>query len=263
MSGLRSMGAEGGGVRMTRWKAWALRAGQSRMDHSVATYLSNMGEPLVIPHSMFALRGPITVIIDTSFESAEAVKAAYPQDVWRDATEHPRALLEQIDIEPTMVDMVICTHLHYDHCGCNGLFPNARICVQRSELGYALDPDARMMRQEYFSPAGGFRPPYDRKSLELLDGDLDLENGMRLITLPGHTPGSQGVVIETRSGPMCLAGDLVMVKENFTEDLPVGLHTNVDDCYRSLEKVRGLTDCVIPSHDIRIFADDQPVVELV
>lgn len=247
---------------MSKWKAWALLAGRSRMDKSMATYLDGMGESIVIPHTMFVLRASSTVIVDTSFESPEVVKAAYPQDVWRSAEEHPSALLSQIGIDAGEVAMVVCTHLHYDHCGCNKMFPRARVLVQRHEVEYALNPTMKLMQREFFSPAGGFRPSFDRAQFELLDGDEDLDNGLKIIHLPGHTPGSQGVLLDTEKGRMCLAGDLIMVRENFDDEVPVGLHTDVDAWHRSHAKLRGFTDWVVPSHDLRIFAGNDLICEL-
>lgn len=249
---------------MSGWKVFALLAGRSKMDRSMATYLEGMGRPLVIPHTMFVLlRGHESVIVDTSFCSPEAVNSAYPQEIWRDADEHPLSLLAQLDLEPSGVELVICTHLHYDHCGCNRLFPDARVLVQRRELAYALNPIAKLMEREFFSPAGGFTPPFDAATLELVDGDTALGNGLELITLPGHTPGSQGVMVDTPGGPLCLAGDLIMVAENFDDELPVGLHTDLDAWYESHAKVRSRTDRVVPSHDLRLFSDGDPVAEIV
>lgn len=232
------------------------------MDHSMATYLENIGEELVIPHSMFALLGPQTAVVDTSFDSPEAVSAAYPQEIWRAGEEHPLALLRSLGIEAEDVDVVVCTHLHYDHCGCNRLFPGATVIAQRRELEYALNPKSKLMQREFFSPAAGFEPPFDPAQFKLVDGDLDLGSGLLLMTLPGHTPGSQGVLVQTSQGPLALAGDLVMVRENFEQEIPVGLHTDVDAWYASVAKLKGLTDWVIPSHDMRVFGEDA-VAEIV
>jgi glyoxylase-like metal-dependent hydrolase (beta-lactamase superfamily II) len=247
---------------MSTWKVFALRAGRSQMDQSMATYLDGMGEPLVIPHTMFAVLGAQTIVVDTSFESPEAVKAAYPQDIWRDPEEHPVALLREVGVAPDGVDLVVCTHLHYDHCGCNELFPAARVLVQRRELDYAMAPVSKLMLREFFSPAGGFVPPFDASRLELVDGDQEVAAGVSLVTLPGHTPGSQGVLVDTAHGRLALAGDLVMVHENFDEEVPVGLHTDLDAWYRSMEKLKGLTDRAVPSHDMRVFADGGVVAEV-
>jgi N-acyl homoserine lactone hydrolase len=232
------------------------------MDQSMATYLEGIGTPLVIPHTMFVLVGSLTVVVDTSFESPEAVKAAYPQDIWREDGEHPLALMGELELGPEQVDIVVCTHLHYDHCGCNELFPSARVVVQRRELEYALEPTSKLMEREFFSPAGGYTPPFAADRLELVDGDLELATGLSLVTLPGHTPGSQGVLVDTAGDALALAGDLVMVEENFAQEVPVGLHTSVDDWYVSLSKLKGLTDRVVPSHDMRVFSSGDSIVEV-
>lgn len=232
------------------------------MDQSLATYLEGMGRSLEIPHTMFVLQSDVTVVVDTSFHSPEAITEAYPQDVWRSDDEHPLALLGVLGVDPDEVAMVVCTHLHYDHCGCNHLFPNATILVQRSELEYARGPTSTLMEREYFTESAGYTPPYDATRLSPVDGDLQIAAGLRLVTLPGHTPGSQGVLVKTDSGPVALAGDLIMVNENFVDGVPVGLHTDVDAWYTSLRKLRRLTDRVIPSHDLRIFPDDAPILEV-
>ncbi len=246
----------------TSWRVWALRAGRSRMDQSVATYLEGMGQELTIPHTMFVLKGPRVVVVDTSFESSEAVRRAYPQDVWRDPAEDPAELLARIGVRPEQVALVICTHLHYDHCGSNRLFSRARVLVQRVELEYALNPVAEMMRREFFSPSGGFEPPFDSSQMDLIDGDRDLGDGLQVLYLPGHTPGSQGVVVQTRTGRLGLLGDNVMVAENWDARIPVGLHTDVDAWYRSIARARAMVDRIAPSHDLRLFPEDALVREL-
>jgi N-acyl homoserine lactone hydrolase len=244
---------------MTHWRVWALRAGRSEMDQSMATYTEGMGHPLVIPHTMFLLKGPRTVLMDTSFESVAAVRGSYPQRVWRDAEEEPLTLLRALSVEPDDVSMIFCSHLHYDHCGTNRMFRRAKVLAQREELAYALDPTADIMRREYFAPSGGFTPPYDQAQMELLDGDADLGQGLRAVHLPGHTPGSQGLLVDTTRGRLALAGDQVMVQENFAPGLPVGLHTDLDAWYRSRAKLKQLTDWVAPSHDLRLFSEQGPI----
>jgi glyoxylase-like metal-dependent hydrolase (beta-lactamase superfamily II) len=232
------------------------------MDQSMATYAEGMGQALVIPHTMFLLKGPATVIVDTSFESPAAVRSAYPQRIWREPGEEPLELLKQLAVKPDQVSLVVCTHLHYDHCGTNRRFERARIVVQRVELAYALDPVAHLMRREYFAPTGGFTPPYDPDQLELLDGDTDLGDGLTVLHLPGHTPGSQGLMVETSRGRLALAGDQIMVRENYDQGIPVGLHTDLDAWYLSLEKLRQQSAWVVPSHDLRLFSQGSPIQEL-
>ena len=247
---------------MTNWRVWALLAGRSEMDQSMATYAEGMGRALIIPHTMFLLKGPTTVVVDTSFESPEAVRGAYPQRIWREPGEEPLELLRQLAVTADQVSLVVCTHLHYDHCGTNRRFARARIVAQRVELAYALDPVAHLMRKEYFAPTGGFTPPYEPHRLELLDGDTDLGEGLTVLHLPGHTPGSQGLMVDTTRGRLGLAGDQIMVRENYDQGVPVGLHTDLDAWYVSLEKLRHHASWVAPSHDLRLFSRGSRIQEL-
>lgn len=232
------------------------------MDQSMATYTEGMGQALVIPHTMFLLKGPAIVVVDTSFESPAAVRGAYPQRIWRSREEEPIQLLKRLAVAPDQVSLVVCTHLHYDHCGTNRAFASARILVQRVELAYAQNPVADIMRREYFAPVGGFTPPYDPDQLELLDGDTDLGDGLAVLHLPGHTPGSQGLVVDTAQGRLALAGDQIMVRENYDQGIPVGLHTDLDAWYRSLDKLRQQEASVAPSHDLRLFSTGGCIQEL-
>lgn len=244
------------------WKVWALLAGRSKMDRSLATYLDGMGQELVIPHTMFVVRGPSIVLVDTSFESADVVRDGYPQEISRTDAEEPLALLATIGVRPEDVDAIVCTHLHYDHCGSNRLFPQARVWVQRRELEYAQRPTAVIMEREFFAPSGGFRPPYDIAQFEVIDGDREIGAGLRLVALPGHTPGLQGVIVRTASGRLGILGDHVMLRENWDDEVPVGLHTDLDAWYRSTRKAKALVDAVAPSHDLRLFPAGELIAEV-
>jgi len=104
-------------------------------------------------------------------------------------TEHP--------LDLATIDAVVATHLHADHCGGNRLFPDAPIHVQRQELtdaaaeGYTLPEWVRPDELHYVAH----------------DGDYDLLPGVRVLACPGHTRGSQIVVIEADGGPVVIAGD--------------------------------------------------------
>jgi len=98
------------------------------------------------------------------------------------------------------IDVVVNTHLHFDHCGGNHLFVGKPIYVQRQELDDARGQDDYTIR-EWVDPPG--------IALHYLpvDGELELLDGVRLMPAPGHTRGSQIVVIETAGRPVVIAGD--------------------------------------------------------
>ncbi|WP_029145439.1 MBL fold metallo-hydrolase [Microbacterium luticocti] len=110
---------------------------------------------------------------------------------------HP---LSEQDLDLASVDMVVNTHLHFDHCGGNHLFSGTPIYVQRQELDDARQQDDYTIR-EWVDPPGA------TAAYVPVDGEFTLLPGVRLVPAPGHTRGSQIVVIETDHGPIVIAGD--------------------------------------------------------
>jgi N-acyl homoserine lactone hydrolase len=106
--------------------------------------------------------------------------------------------LSEHDFDVAGIDMVVNTHLHFDHCGGNHLFAGRPIYVQRRELDDARTQDGYTIR-EWVDASGVQYVP--------VDGELELLPGVRLLPAPGHTPGSQVVVVQTRGGPTVVAGD--------------------------------------------------------
>ena len=80
-----------------------------------------------------------------------------------------------------------------------------------------------------------------------------IEDGIEVIALPGHSPGSQGVLINTKNGKYIIAGDLINAAENWEKRLPGGLYGSLEDCYASFEKIERCEATVIPSHDYKAF----------
>jgi N-acyl homoserine lactone hydrolase len=108
----------------------------------------------------------------------------------------PHALPEEL---VARVALVINTHLHFDHCGGNRLFPGVPIHVQRVELG-----DAR--REEDYTVSEWI--DFLGATYIEHDGEAEVLPGVRLLPTPGHTRGHQSVVVTTDDGPVVLGGDV-------------------------------------------------------
>jgi N-acyl homoserine lactone hydrolase len=102
------------------------------------------------------------------------------------------------DFDLAGVDIVINTHLHFDHCGGNRLFAGKPIYVQRTELD-----DARS-QEDYTIPEWVDAPDVEYVPV---DGDHELFPGLRLVATPGHTRGSQVVVVDVGGRSAVVAGD--------------------------------------------------------
>jgi N-acyl homoserine lactone hydrolase len=110
-------------------------------------------------------------------------------------------LNEQDGFDLAGIDMVVNTHLHGDHCGGNRLFAGKPIYVQRQELADARSQDDYSI-PEWVEPPGVQYAP--------VDGELELLPGVRLLPAPGHTPGTQVVVVESGLRPIVIGGDMAV-----------------------------------------------------
>lgn len=105
------------------------------------------------------------------------------------------------DVDLDSIDVVVNTHLHFDHCGGNHLFPGRPVYVQRRELEDARTQDDYTIR-EWVDASGVTYVP--------VDGELEILPGVRLVPAPGHTPGLQIVVVEADDGPVVIGGDVAV-----------------------------------------------------
>lgn len=121
--------------------------------------------------------------------------------------------LERRGLAPDQVDMVINSHLHFDHCGWNTrrdgdrvvpAFPRARYYVQRGEWEHALAPNERD-RASYIAE---FVLAAEPQTI-FLDGDRELIPGIRVQVLAGHNRNLQAVWIESGGERACFISDLV------------------------------------------------------
>jgi len=99
--------------------------------------------------------------------------------------------LASLGLKPDDVTHVINSHFHWDHCGCNTLFPHATFIVQRAEMEMARSPNGP------YNPAY-WDHPFDYR---LVDGEHDVfaDGTLVLIPTPGHTPGHQS--LRVRAAP--------------------------------------------------------------
>jgi glyoxylase-like metal-dependent hydrolase (beta-lactamase superfamily II) len=131
--------------------------------------------------------------------------------------ETPRLLdgLRKHDVRPEDVDIVVNTHLHFDHCGGNTrvekdkvfpVFPKARYIVQRGEFDHAMNPSERD-RASYF--AENYGPVADAGAFSFLEGDEAIAPGVQLVRVPGHTADMQCVKLTGGGKTAFFLADLV------------------------------------------------------
>ena len=239
----------------THWRITALDTGTTRIDQSMLTYTVGVGTVVRIPRVMWLVQGPTTVVVDTSVPMRRRPSEFIGEDFSRSRSQEPANALRDAGVDPRDVEHVVLTHLHWDHAGNCDLFPEARVIVQRDELRYAIHP-GRFFRKSFLSPSSGWgTPPWLLPNIDTVDGEAELAPGLRVVPAPGHTPGSQALIVGTAHGSFCIAGDAISLYANIEQDIPPGFHVNVDASVESMDRLRGLADHFLPSHDYEVLTD--------
>jgi len=219
----------------------------------------NFGVKIPATYWMFVLRGPdALILVDNGPGDSTEWGVKYHHAFERTPEEEPLAALSSMGIKPTDVDVVINTHLHWDHCHANHLFPNATIRIQAAEIIEALDPVPA--HRAFYTPAEA-NPPWIQAlpQTKPVHGDELVTPGVNLLHFPSHTVGFQGVLVETREGPILIAGDMLPYFDNWTggwgfEHIPSGaFQASLHDyyaCFRRIEEIQPAA--VLPGVDPRV-----------
>src|SRR5262249_30251528 len=111
-------------------------------------------------------------------------------------------------LDPAGIDIVVNTHLHFDHCGGDHPLAGRPFYVPRVELDDARSQDDYTINAWVDASGVEYVP---------VDGELELLPGLRLVPAPGHTRGMQVVVVETRGRPVVVGGDVAVFHEELDE----------------------------------------------
>ena len=216
-------------------------------DKSMMTYLMGAGTPISLGVYIWLVEGAgKNVLIDTGCAADYLNSIGFPSEQVSTQEEE----LAKVGLTVDDIDMVVLTHLHSDHARDVAKFRNATLIVQKSELEFAANPHPIQ--------AGWFvELPQDR--LQVVDGDQEILEGIRVVHTPGHTPGGQSILIETESGTPGLCG-LCTIRDNLyppeelrqmgVRAITPGIHTDAMQAYDSLIKLQELSDQVIALHDM-------------
>jgi glyoxylase-like metal-dependent hydrolase (beta-lactamase superfamily II) len=166
--------------------------------------------------------------------------------------------LAKIGLKTSDIKYVVVGHMHLDHGGNVGQFPNATLIVQDDEMKAAWWPDPGY--SIYYIP-GDFAETKNMNVLRL-NGDFDVfgDGTLRVIRAIGHTPGSQFMVVKLpKTGSVILTSDVVYLKENLDKNLipPIPGTWGPVDAYKSLARIRHIRDAegaqIFYGHDPEIF----------
>ena len=152
--------------------------------------------------------------------------------------------------KPDDIERIIISHLHGDHYGNNGLFPKARFYIHKDEIPLCLAAPP-------WSPF--YRPGFKRYLLEvidqvqLVDGDMQLCEGVRMVHVGGHSPGLLSVVVDTEIGRVAIASDIIHSYRNLELNWPIGSYWDLNQVIRGMRHLLEIADLILPNHDAELW----------
>jgi glyoxylase-like metal-dependent hydrolase (beta-lactamase superfamily II) len=261
-------------VKLGPWEAGVVSAGTFRLDGGAmfGTVPKVTWNPLcpadadnqiLLDTNCLLLRGEVdgrrrTVLVDTGNGDKE------PDGFRARFKIHGRGVLARslaaAGVAPGDVDLVILTHLHFDHAGgatvldaAGGLapaFPNARYLVQRRDLDNARQPNLR--ERASYLPVN-WEPLEAAGILDTVQGPAEILPGISVRPVPGHTPGLQAVVVQGEGRRLIFMADLIPTSHHLRPAWVMGYDLDVLTCVEQrlklLDEVAGTGDVLVFEHD--------------
>ncbi|WP_320128543.1 N-acyl homoserine lactonase family protein [uncultured Sphaerochaeta sp.] len=165
--------------------------------------------------------------------------------------------LAKMGMDCSEITDIIFTHLHWDHVYNINHFPQATLYVQKTEYEYATNP-IPLYYKSYEFPELGLNPPFSGREFVLLEGNVEVFEGISVYLTPGHSVGHQNVIISTKDGEYHCCGDLIFTFDNLKEckemhyDItPPGRFADINGLWASIRdmKARVSQEFILPTHD--------------
>jgi glyoxylase-like metal-dependent hydrolase (beta-lactamase superfamily II) len=235
-------------------RMYVFSSGALTIGKGVLQNFATMDPPIQIPVGFYVIKHPKgNILFDTGTNDKliedknwwpaglQGLKPAMTPDVAVDVQ------LKKIGLTPDDIKYVVCSHLHLDHGGNVGKFPNSTIVVQKSEIQNAFWPEPGTGGPYIIGDVMPLRAPNSNypnavKMIQL-DGDLDLfgDGSVVIKRWVAHTPGSQMMTVKLKNtGLAILTGDNVYFRENVDKSIAPNLVLAYDPAgfYKAYEWIR-------------------------
>jgi glyoxylase-like metal-dependent hydrolase (beta-lactamase superfamily II) len=237
-------------------RLYAFSSGALTIGKGVLQNFASMDPPIQIPVGFYVIKHPKGNIL---FDTGNNDKLIEDKNWWPAALQSLKPAmtpevaidyqLRKIGLTPDDIKYVVCSHLHLDHGGNVGKFPNSTIIVQKSEIQNAFWPEPGTGGPYIIGDvlplrAANSNYPNAVKMIQL-EGDLDLfgDGSVVIKRWVAHTPGSQMMTVKLKNtGLVILTGDNVYFRENVDKSIAPNLVLAYDPAgfYRAYEWIRML-----------------------
>ena len=232
---------------MAVYEVQAIEVGRRIADSTTFFYLTDPGTEIEIVYRLWVLSGAgRRIVVDTGPPLDEAHQRGIERVSDLDDALRPAG------IDPATIDAVYLTHLHWDHAANAAKFPNATFFAQKMEIEFFRSPMRKHpVFDRYYSHQEFLAGLIDAGRIRALDGDTNIDKGIDVIRVGGHTAGSQMVIVDTAAGKAVLSGDVIPMHRNFTDDIPSGIVTDVREAIGALARIRDMAPAALyTGHDL-------------
>ncbi|MDZ5696569.1 MULTISPECIES: 4-pyridoxolactonase [Phyllobacteriaceae] len=202
-------------------------------------------------------------LIDTGYDYDHVQKVLPFEKPMQTKDQTIPGALALIGLEPKDIDVVFNTHFHFDHCGGNKFFPDAKKMCHKDEIRQAASPEPFEMLGysdlSFSAEAAEARGLSDQllegttaanSRFEGVEGDLELAKGVHLIFTPGHAIGHYSVMVELANRrPMMLVLDAAYTKKSLETLCQASFHIDPVAGVQSMRRVKEIAE----KHDAELF----------
>lgn len=240
-------------------KVYLLDSGTLMLDKSLATWNHNQGIEFRFPvFSLYIDHPDGKILIDTGFEKGWVErKLPFEKPTQTDDQQFVNQLAK-VGVKPEEIDVVVNSHLHFDHCSHNKLFPQAKFIFSKSELRHAYVPDP--WERLGYDPDLVAMPGMKTELLELGTFEYEVASGITLIETPGHSVGHLSAIVRPggNTAPMVFPFDVAYTRHNLKDRVLMGLHSDPRELLDSMNRIDNIAQRIggkiFYSHDPEDFA---------
>jgi glyoxylase-like metal-dependent hydrolase (beta-lactamase superfamily II) len=235
-------------------KIYPFRLGSAFADKSLLTYRLGIGSKVEMAFGCFYVEADgKKIMVDTGPSSPEHA-IEFHKEVGPKIRPEEQSYIQLekvVGVKPEEIDLILLTHLHWDHAYHLEKFPNADIYVSKKELEFALNP----LPPFFFSYENwqtGLEPffiPAIPRMIQIDMAPTQITKHVSMIPAPGHCPGHMAIIVETDNGPYVLAGDAIIGQENM-QPLPerncpfrmTGLYMDFEAQWKTMDTIMKIVD---------------------
>ena len=152
--------------------------------------------------------------------------------------------MKELDISASDIDVVVLTHLNWDHCLNVDIFKDSEIMLGKDEYLYGTLSGTKDDQSE------SFKNYLSHRRLNLVEDGQIISEHVKILSSPGHTSGHISVAVKEPNKLTIIAGDSIPNLRSYRRGVPDLIFYNLDRSKESIEKIKSMNpDVIIPGHD--------------